>query len=134
MRKRILVVDDEASFTAMLKCALEADGYYEVHEENDATRAVTAAREVDPDLIVLDVMMPDMDGSEVAALLREDRRFANTPIVFITALALESEAGGAAGGAMTRGGQTYLPKSTPVDKLLACIQQKLPARGVTVGV
>lgn len=129
MRKRILVVDDEPDFTSMLKSVLEADGYYEVHEENDSTRAVATAREVDPDLIVLDVMMPEMDGSDVAARLREDHRFGATPIIFITALVLGHEA---APGTVNHGGQTYLAKSTPIDKLIACIEQKMPRPAAVV--
>ena len=127
MKKRILVIDDEPDFTSMLKYTLEADGYYEVHFENDATRAVTAAREVDPDLFILDVMMPDLDGSDVAALLREDPHFARTPILFLTALALGHESG--VGGFASDSGpaQTYLPKSAPTDQLIDCIEKKLSA-------
>ena len=129
MKKRILVVDDEAGFTTLLKYGLEADGYYDVHEENDANLALKAAREFDPDLVILDIMMPDIDGSDVAARLREDSRFARTPIVFMTALVLGNEA--PLGG--KKGGQTYLPKTTPIDKLIECIEEKLGVRSAVAG-
>ena len=52
--ERILLVDDEPDFTDTMRLVLESDGYYEVAVENDATRALTAAREFDPDLVILD--------------------------------------------------------------------------------
>lgn len=122
MKARILVVDDEPGFTTLLKYALEGDGYYDVREENDSTRAVDTAREFDPDVVILDVMMPEVDGSDVAARLREDARFSRTPIIFLTALALGNEA---MPGKSHRGGQTYLPKDTPMDKLIDCIEEKI---------
>jgi DNA-binding response OmpR family regulator len=122
MKKRILVVDDESDFTTLLKYSLESDGYYEVEQENDPTRALATAREFDPDLCILDVMMPDLDGSDVAARLREDIRFAHMPIIFMTALVLGTEV---PAGMNDRGGQTYLPKSTPIDKLIDCIEEKM---------
>ena len=69
-RKRILVVDDETSITRLLKMNLELIGNFEVREENSGAHAIEAAREFKPDLILLDVMMTDMDGGEVAAALK----------------------------------------------------------------
>jgi len=84
-RKKILVVDDEVSLTRMLKRNLEATGRYEVCEENFGARALEAARAFGPDLIVLDVMMPDADGGEVASRLGEDPRLRDVPVIFLTA-------------------------------------------------
>ena len=128
MKKRILVVDDEPAFTTLLKFGLEGAGYYEVHEENDATQAVATARAFDPDLIILDVMMPDLEGSDVAASLRELPRFAQTPIIFMTALAL-GVGGPAPNGC--RSAQTYLAKDTPMEKLIECIESKTQKAGGT---
>ncbi|MDB5354585.1 MAG: hypothetical protein JWN24_1038 [Phycisphaerales bacterium] len=122
MKTRILVVDDEPDFTGMLKLSLETAGYYEVREENDATCAVSAAREFGPDLIVLDVMMPVFDGSEVAALVRRDVLVRDTPLVFLTALVSETDA---PRGAYNSGGNIFLPKSLPLPKLLECIEDTL---------
>ena len=71
--KRILVVDDEPSVTRNLKLNLESSDGYDVFAENHAANALTAARIFRPDLILLDVIMPGMDGGDVAARLRADR-------------------------------------------------------------
>ena len=122
MKTRILVVDDESEFTHMLRVHLESDGYYDVQEENDANNAVMAAREFEPDLIILDIMMPEMDGSDVAAKFRDTSQFARTPIIFMTALVTGNEA---TTGPDKPGCQTFLPKNTPIDKLIDCIEEKL---------
>ena len=126
MKKQILVVDDEPEFTNVLKLGLEALGYYHVREENDARDALAAAREFAPDLIVLDVMMPDVDGSEVAARVRADPVLKDTPVIFMTALVLREEA---PAGFRTSGGQTYLPKNVPIERLIECIEEKTRRRG-----
>lgn len=100
-KKKILLVDDEAIITRTLKTFLEGTGAYEVRAENRATKAVQAAREFKPDLILLDVVMPDLEGGEVAALLRADEALKQTPIVFLTALVQRREvrkSGGEIGG------------------------------------
>jgi DNA-binding response OmpR family regulator len=121
MKTRILIVDDESEFTHMLRVHLEADGYYEVQEENDATNALMAAREFEPDLIILDIMMPELEGSDVAAKFRETSQFARTPIIFMTALVTGNETM----GSTQPGCQTFLPKSTPTERLIDCIEEKL---------
>ena len=123
MTKRILIVDDEPEFTNLLKMSLESHGYYEVREENDAGRARSAAREFDPDLVVLDIMMPEMDGSEVAAALKEDRVTRDVPVIFLTALVSQQDT--SVGGACSSGGQTFLPKDIRVEKLIRCIEDKI---------
>jgi len=84
-KKRILLVDDEKSFTNLLKLNLEDTGQYEVRVENWAEDALTAAREFKPDLILLDIIMPRLPGGNVAALIKEDADLKSTPIVFLTA-------------------------------------------------
>jgi len=70
--KRILVIDDEPSITRTMKVNLERTGAYEVRAENHSDRALTTARQFQPDLIFLDVMMPEMDGGAVAQRLKDD--------------------------------------------------------------
>jgi CheY-like chemotaxis protein len=84
-KKRILLVDDEKSFTNLLKLNLEDTGNYEVRVENWAEDAITAAKEFKPDLILLDIIMPRMPGGNVAAQIKEDPALKSTPIVFLTA-------------------------------------------------
>ena len=122
MKKRILVVDDEPDFTNLLKLTLESHGYYEVREENDAEAARAAAREFDPDLVVLDIMMPQLDGSEVAAALKQDPMTREVPVIFLTALVSKEDA---PMGTCSSGGQTFLPKNIRIEKLIACIEDKI---------
>ena len=84
-KQRILLVDDEKSFTNLLKLNLEDTGKYDVRVENWAEDALTAAREFKPDLILLDIIMPRLPGGNVAALIKEDVALKTTPIVFLTA-------------------------------------------------
>jgi len=84
-KKKILLVDDEKSFTNLLKLNLEETGNYEVRVENWAEDAVNAAKEFKPDLILLDIIMPRMPGGNVAALIKETPQLKETPIVFLTA-------------------------------------------------
>ena len=127
MKKRILVVDDEPDFTTMLKLSLAAHGYYEVMEENSAENARAAARTFDPDLVLLDIMMPDQDGSEVAAALKADPVTRAVPIIFLTAL-VSSEDATKGGAACNSGGNTFLPKHIRLDKLMHCIDEKINAK------
>ena len=94
--KRILVVDDEPGVTRSLKLNLEAGGEYEVFTENHSNKALAAARACRPDLVLLDVMMPGMDGADVAERMHDDPVLRRTPVVFLTALVSnkETEAGG----------------------------------------
>lgn len=123
MKKRILLVDDDADFTDVLRITLQLDGYYEVEVQNDAAHALTTARQFEPDLIVLDVMMPEFDGTDVAATLRADPRFAHTPIVFMTALVAGADGVSTHG----RGGHAYLPKQMPTDELIDYLEERLAA-------
>jgi CheY-like chemotaxis protein len=84
-KKRILLVDDEKSFTNLLKLNLEETGNYEVRVENWAEDAYGAAKEFKPDLVLLDIIMPRMPGGNVAAQIKEDHELKDTPIVFLTA-------------------------------------------------
>ena len=118
-KKKILVVDDETAFTRMMKLVLEKTGAYEVFCENNARRAHAAARTCLPDLVLLDVVMPDMDGGDVAALLQADPLLKSVPIVFLTALvgSHETEA-----GPLTRAGYRFLGKLASDAELLKCIE------------
>jgi two-component system, OmpR family, response regulator len=101
MKKRILVVDDEIIITRTLKKFLDGTGAYDVQVENHPTQALQAARQFKPDLIILDIQMPQLEGGELAALLQEDAMTKATPIVFLTALVQRDEvraSGGSIGG------------------------------------
>src|SRR3954470_13848395 len=124
MKKRILVVDDERWFTNLLEYSLEHEGHYGVRQQNDPTRALESAREFGPDLIILDIMMPHIDGSELAARMKFDPMLADVPVIFLTALVTDADA---PDGLCNSGGHTFLPKDVSVARLIECIEDKLKA-------
>ena len=82
-----------------------------------------AAREFGPDLVLLDVMMPRLEGSEVAAMIRADRQLHDVRrSFFLTSLVSEADA---PGGSYISGGHVFLPKSLPIVRLIECINQSL---------
>lgn len=84
MGKTILIVDDERDYADMLRMRLEANGY-EVTTAYDGESGLKAAQEGKPNLILLDVMMPGIDGFQVLSRLRRDEKTANIPVVMLTA-------------------------------------------------
>jgi DNA-binding response OmpR family regulator len=119
-KRRILVVDDEAGVTRMLKLFLEATQAYEVRTENHGSRAVAAVREFRPHLVLLDVVMPDMDGATVAAEIGADAKLKDTPIVFLTALVTREEAGGSG---RNIGGRPFVAKPVDPDRIVELIEK-----------
>jgi len=118
---RVLLVDDEPSFTRMLRLSLERRGF-KVLVENNGAYAHTVAQDFLPDVILLDVIMPDVDGGEVAAEIRSDPALKDVPIVFLTA-GVSKETTRVKGNVI--GGQTYLAKPISVDEVVRCIEKKL---------
>jgi two-component system OmpR family response regulator len=118
-RKRILIIDDESGFTRLLKLTLEKTGRYIVHEENDGTRACNTAHEFQPDLILLDVVMPKIDGGDVASKLKADRRLRKAKIVFLTAIISKQEEGDLINGF------PFLSKPVSLEALQKCIEENL---------
>lgn len=84
MAKKILVVDDEPFIVQMVSSRLKANGY-EVISAADGEEGLRKAQSEKPDLIILDVMMPKMDGFQVCATLKQDERFRSIPILIFTA-------------------------------------------------
>ena len=83
---RVLVIDDEAPIRLLCRVNLEAEGM-EVLEAPDGPKGLEQARAAEPDVILLDVMMPGLDGWQVAEQLLDDDRTSSIPIVFLTARA-----------------------------------------------
>lgn len=88
MEKKILIVDDEQDILDLISYNLSKEGY-RVQTATDGMKGLEAAKNQRPDLVILDVMMPGMDGFEVCRLLRQDRAFADTAIMFLTAKSTE---------------------------------------------
>ena len=119
MAKKILVIDDETDFVEMLKMRLEATGY-EVFTASDGRDGLRKASEVMPDLILLDIMMPGMDGGDVAQKLRERPATSGIPVVFLTAAISEQEADARGGG-----GEVFIAKTADSQELIRRIEAQL---------
>lgn len=105
MPHKVLICDNEEALRALVRGALEIDGY-ELVEARDGDESVALARAWEPDLIVLDMMMPGRTGLEVLSELRTESRFAATPVIMLTARAQAADRD-AAGEA---GATEFLPK------------------------
>lgn len=82
--KKILVVDDEPDVTELIRYKLRKEGYT-VEVINDPLQIMGKAREFNPDLFILDIMMPDLDGLKICRMIRADSKLSTTPIIFLTA-------------------------------------------------
>ena len=112
---RLLVVDDEPNIRELLATSLRFAGF-EVHTAADGGQALRVAKELDPDLVVLDVMMPDMDGFTVTRRLRE--RGQHMPVLFLTA---RDETSDKVQG-LTVGGDDYVTKPFSLEEVVARIR------------
>jgi CheY-like chemotaxis protein len=121
-KKRILVVDDLTSDTKLLKRFLEGTNKYVVREENDAIAALAAAQEFQPHLILLDILMPDMDGAELASCLRANPKLQAVPIVFLTAKLSKKEADLCEGRI---GDYPFLAKPIVLPEVAECLERLL---------
>jgi CheY-like chemotaxis protein len=119
-KKRIFIVDDESGFTKLIKITLEKTGRYIVREENDGTQAWLAAREFKPHIIFLDIVMPKIDGGDVAQQIRSDPSLENVPIIFLTAIVSQKETD------QTIGGFPFIAKPVSLEAITECIEHHLP--------
>jgi CheY-like chemotaxis protein len=119
----ILIIDNSRDFTHAAKVALEKTGRYVVCEENDSSKAHQTASSLRPDLILLDIAMPETDGGEVAAWIQSDPALHRIPIVFLTALVTTAE--GRSG--LRIQGHSFLAKPITIDELIKGIEANLPA-------
>ena len=121
---RVLVVDDESTLTELLSMALRYEGW-EVRGASNGQSAVETARSFQPDVVVLDMMLPDMDG---LAVLRQMRtQVADVPVLFLTGKdALEDRIAG-----LTAGGDDYVTKPFSLEELVARLRALLRRVGMT---
>jgi CheY-like chemotaxis protein len=119
---RVLIVDDNSEFTHRVSELLQDTQHYVVCEENDPRRALETARSFHPDLILLDLIMPQTDGTEVAAQITSDWMLHSVPIVFVTALITREEA---RDGRRIEG-HRVVPKPTRGFDLIRVVEENLP--------
>src|SRR5436309_9352705 len=122
-KRRILIVDNDRDSTHLVKILLERTGRYLVLEENDATKAHQTAQNLRPDVILLDIMMPETDGGEVAAQIQADPELQTTPIIFLTALVTKAETK----TGLRIQGHPFLAKPISIPELINAIEGNLPA-------
>nr|WP_303395042.1 response regulator transcription factor [Micromonospora sp. NBS 11-29] len=122
---RVLVVDDESTLTDLLSMALRYEGW-RVTTAADGTAAISAARQFRPDAVVLDVMLPDLDGFQVLRRLREQSP--SVPVLFLTARdAVEERVAG-----LTVGGDDYVTKPFSLEEVIARLRALLRRSGFAV--
>jgi two-component system chemotaxis response regulator CheY len=125
MTATILIVDDSATMRALVRGALEADQHAVVEAPNGEAALATLAKLSAVDLVITDVIMPQMDGFSLTRALRDDPRFAATPILVLTteATPAQKERGHSAGAT------GWLVKPFHPDTLRRTVQQTLAERG-----
>ena len=121
-KPRILIVDNNAQFADRVRLLLEAIGNYIACAVNDPRRALETARSFKPDLVVVDLIMPQEDGPEVAAQLEADWALHAVPIVFMTALITPEEAR----DGRRINGHRVVPKPTHGFDLIKVVEENLP--------
>lgn len=121
--KRILIVDDEPNLMVLLESRLKIQGY-EVIMASDGQAGLETAKRCKPDLIILDLMLPKMDGYKVCGLLKNDTRYAKIPIILFTARIQESDRQ----MAKELGADAYVTKPFDPKILLAKIEELLGSK------
>ncbi len=121
-KKKILVVDDEPDFASLVQGNLEKEGF-EVDVAYNGVEGIEKVHAAPPDAIVLDVMMPEKDGYKVCAELKADARYANIPIILLTAVAshVTSTRYSHADGMSTEA-DDYLPKPASAEQITESVK------------
>lgn len=122
---RILAIDDEAAFVSLLRLNLEKTGHYEVRTESDPLRWREAITTFHPHLLILDMIMPGMDGRQILEELRRAPETRRLPVIVLTAILQNVEP-----DAVHREGILYLAKPVSLKALIHCIEEHLAAVGL----
>jgi two-component system OmpR family response regulator len=114
---KVLVVDDDPGITEIVDAFLSTAGY-DVSVENTSESAIRKAKEWRPDVILLDIMMPHMDGYDVAETLKDEKSMQQTPIIFLTGKDAEEDQG----RSFRAGGNLYVKKPFSCERLLDIVK------------
>ena len=120
-KRRILIVDDEPSIAKILRKQMEVAGF-EVQVAVDGREGLAKVKEWKPELVILDVMLPKMNGHEVCAAVKQDEAVKQIPIIMLTAKAQRQDQD----EALKHGAEGYLTKPFQLDELLAKVNTLLP--------
>jgi len=118
--KKILIIDDEVAFTDLMRMNLEKTGDFEIEVVNHSNLALRTAREFEPDVILLDIVMPGMDGGDLSAKFKEHPKLKDTPVIIISALVANDET--ADDAVAMSGDQIIVAKPVRMEKLRASIE------------
>lgn len=124
-RRRILIVDDDVDLSRMLKMGIEQSGAYEVRIENDPRQAKAAALAFKPELLLMDVIMPWMDGGTVVAEIRGEESLRHVSVIFLTSILNKDEA---ASHGNRMGKDPVLAKPVSVGEIVRRIEVELGGR------
>jgi two-component system, OmpR family, response regulator len=122
MKTRVLIVDDNRRFVEGARAILQRTGQYAVCVETNALRALETARSFKPDLLLVDLVMPEIDGAELATQIGADWALHHVPIVFVTALITREEAR----DGRRINGHRVVPKPTRGFDLIRIVEENLP--------
>ena len=117
-KRKIMVIDDAEDFCEFVKTVLEATGNFQVSSCHSGRMAVRQAGKHKPDMILLDVMMPEMDGPEIASALKTDDATQDIPIAFVTSLISERDVDSGQG---VIDEHYFIAKPVQTDKLINVI-------------
>lgn len=122
---RILAIDDEAAFLSLLRLNLEKTGHYQVRTESNPLRWREAIAEFHPHLLILDMIMPGLDGRQILGEVRRSPETNRLPVIVLTAILQNVEP-----DAVHREGILYLAKPVSLKALIHCIEEHLAAVGI----
>jgi CheY-like chemotaxis protein len=123
-KRRVLVVDDDINLSRLAAIILESSGKYEVMIVHESVRAISAAVQFRPDLMLLDIDMPGLSGGDLAREAATEPRLCDIPVLFLTGLVHADET---RNGPVESGGHQFLSKPVDAAQLLACLSKLLPA-------
>ena len=120
---RVLIVDDDNCIRGLVRALLETEGM-ECHEAEDGLEALAAARRLHPDVMILDVMMPGLDGYKVCQMLKYDEEYSDIAIIMVTSMStpVDKETG------YYTGADIYLTKPFDHKELLSAVEQLMGSR------
>jgi two-component system alkaline phosphatase synthesis response regulator PhoP len=121
---KVLVVDDEPEITEIVETFLTEAGY-KVTVENSSAKAIGKARAIKPDVILLDIMMPGVDGYDICQELKKDPEFATVPIIFLTGKDRNDDMG----RSFKSGGDMFIKKPFSCERLLEIVNIVLMSTG-----
>lgn len=123
MTTKILLIDDKEDFTELLAANLEDAGNFEVRQVNNPLNAKKVARDFLPDVCVIDLVMPQMDGGDVVTAFKSDPLLAEIPVLMLTALVEEDPA--QPGKAQMKGGLPFVSKTSDLWVIQKAIEEAL---------